>query len=130
MSGLQVGRNRVFLIKKCFPFAFILVRRPKDAVPVIRGTSLRRGVHCGSATHGQYMGSLSFVCQASSSGPQQDKSTKSSGTSCWRSIEFVANVLCSLLASPVYVMVRLAENFNAHFDRARVAAVKRVRNPS
>ena len=44
--------------------------------------------------------------------------------------EFVANVLCSLLASPVYVMVRLAENFSEHFDRTRVAAVRRVRIPS
>ena len=44
--------------------------------------------------------------------------------------EFVANVLCSLLASPVYVMVRLAENFSEHFDRTRVAAVRLVRNPS
>ena len=35
--------------------------------------------------------------------------------------EFVANVLCSLVASPVYVMVRLAENFSEHFDRTRVA---------
>ena len=30
ISGLQVERNRVFLIMKCFPFAYILVGRPKE----------------------------------------------------------------------------------------------------
>ena len=40
MSGLRVERNRVFLIKKCFAFAFILLGRAKDAVTVIRGTTL------------------------------------------------------------------------------------------
>ena len=56
MSGLQVERNRVFLFKRCSPFAYILVGRPKDAVPVIRGTSL----HGESVVARQHTGSTSW----------------------------------------------------------------------
>ena len=77
-------------------FWLVVPRTPflLSVVPVCVGNPLWLGNT--RARHGI----LSFACQASSSGPQQDKSTYSSGTSCWRSIEFVAEVLCSLLPLP------------------------------